>query len=93
MYIHTNQHELRMTTTVQKWGNSQGVRLSKKLLREAGISVGDEVEIGVEDGSLVIVPVSRNRGKYRLAQLVAEIPKGYRSEEVDWGDPKGREVW
>lgn len=82
-----------MVTKVQKWGNSQGVRLSKSLLREAGMSVGDEVEIGVEGGSVVIVPVSRNRGKYQLDQLLSEIPEGYRPGEAEWGGPEGNEVW
>ena len=82
-----------MTTTVQKWGNSQGIRLSKAVLREAGISVGDEVSIGIENGSLVIIAVSRNRGKYKLTDLVAEIPADYNASEVDWGDPKGGEQW
>lgn len=34
-----------MVTTVQKWGNSQGLRLPKELLREAHISFGDEVNV------------------------------------------------
>lgn len=82
-----------MTTRVQKWGNSQGVRLSKQLLRETGITVGDEVEIDADNGLLVIRPISRNRGKYQLDNLVAEIPLDYRPGEVDWGDPEGGEVW
>ena len=31
-----------MSTKVQKWGNSQGLRVTKALLDEAGIHVGDE---------------------------------------------------
>ena len=82
-----------MTAKVQKWGNSQGLRLSKKLLREVGISVGDEVEVSIDNGSLLIVPVSRRRGKYQLTQLVAEMPSDYIPEETDWGVPAGSEVW
>jgi antitoxin MazE len=82
-----------MTTKIQKWGNSQGIRVSKALLREVGISVGEEVEISVEEGVLVVTPVSRNRGKYRLADLIREIPDGYDPGEVSWGPPEGGEVW
>ncbi len=43
-----------MVTRIQKWGNSQELRLSKQLLRDADIDVGDEVEVGdSEAGSLV----------------------------------------
>jgi antitoxin MazE len=45
-----------MITKIQKWGNSKGLRLSKKLLSSCNIDVGDEVEIEVRDGSLVITP-------------------------------------
>jgi len=34
-----------MVTRVQKWGNSQGLRLSKQVLSELDISVGDEVRV------------------------------------------------
>lgn len=77
---------------IQKWGNSQGVRLSRQLLRDAGLSVGDAVDISLDDGSLVITPVRRVRGRLALEDLVAEIPEGYRPGEVEW-PPVGREVW
>ena len=34
-----------MITKVQKWGNSQGVRLSKELLSGAHINVGDALDL------------------------------------------------
>ena len=51
-----------MITKVQKWGNSQGLRLSKEVLAGADLEVGDAVEIAVSDGTLVITPVHRVRG-------------------------------
>jgi antitoxin MazE len=82
-----------MFTRVQKWGNSQGVRLSKGLLSEVGIEVGDSVDISVRDGLLVISPLRRVRGRLDLAQLVREIPGDYEPHEVDWGPPTGSEIW
>jgi antitoxin MazE len=82
-----------MHTKIQKWGNSQALRLNKQLLESAGLKSGDEVEISVEGSSLVIVPARKTRGKYRLENLVARIPKGYQPEEIDWGKPSGREEW
>ena len=35
----------------------------------------------------------RVRGKYKLKQLVSRIPKDYQAEEVNWGEPCGKEVW
>jgi len=82
-----------MITKVQKWGNSQGVRLSKGLLSDVEINVGDAVDVTARDGVLVVTPVRRVRGGHDLRELVRRIPKDYKSEEVDWGYPVGREVW
>ncbi|MBA4370414.1 MAG: transcriptional regulator/antitoxin, MazE [Coriobacteriaceae bacterium] len=82
-----------MITRVQKWGNSQGLRLSKELLADADVEVGDAVDVAVHDGVLVVTPVRRVRGGLSLEELVREIPADYSPEEVDWGPPVGREVW
>ena len=82
-----------MITKVQKWGNSQGLRLSKELLSGVRIHVGDAVDVTVRDGSLVITPAYRVRGGVDLEELVARMPKEYVPEELDWGPPAGREVW
>jgi len=82
-----------MITKVQKWGNSQGLRLSKELLSNVDLNVGDAVEVAARDGILVITPARRVRGGHDLRQLVKDIPADYKPEELDWGPPAGREVW
>ena len=82
-----------MVTKVQKWGNSQGLRLAKQVLEEARISVGDPVDVSTRDGVIVIAPVRRVRGKQSLQELVSRIPKNYKTREVDWGKSVGREDW
>lgn len=82
-----------MVTRVQKWGNSQGLRLSKQLLSELDVAVGDEVVLSVREGVLVMTPARRVRGRHDLAELVNRIPEDARPAEVEWGAPVGREVW
>ena len=82
-----------MLTKVQKWGNSQGLRVTKTLLDEAGIHIGDEVEVSVGGGRIIVEPVSRVRARYDLRALVSKMPEEYRTEELHWGPPAGREVW
>jgi antitoxin MazE len=86
-----------MTTTLQAWGNSQGVRLPKALLAalrlEAGADV--EIELSLKKDAIIVKPVkvpSRVRGRHRIEDLVAAMPKGYKTAEFDWG-ASGREVW
>lgn len=82
-----------MVTRIQKWGNSQGLRISKQLLESASLAVGDEVFVEVSDGSIVVAPAQQIRGKYRLEKLVRQIPKGYKPTGEQWGSPGGKEVW
>lgn len=82
-----------MLTKVQKWGNSQGLRFPKEILSRAHISIGDEVDIEIHHGEIVIKPVTRIRGKYNLKDLVSKIPDNYMSEEQNWGSPVGKEEW
>lgn len=82
-----------MVTKIQRWGNSQGLRLAKHVLEEAQISLGDDVDVSARDGIIVIAPVRRVRGKHSLRKLVSRIPSDYGVEEIDWGHPVGRESW
>jgi len=82
-----------MLAKIQKWGNSQGLRLAKTLLADAHIGVGDEVDIAVKDGIIIVSPAKRKRGRHNLKDLVARIPENYQASEVDWGEPVGNEVW
>jgi mRNA interferase MazF len=82
-----------MVTKIQKWGNSQGLRLNRQLLEDAHLSVGDEVDVKARDGMIVIAPAKRIRGRHILKELVSRIPKDYKPGEMEWGRPVGREVW
>ncbi len=82
-----------MVTKIQKWGNSQGIRLAKRVLEDARISVGDDVDVTTRDGVIILAPVKRVRGIRSLQELVSRIPKNYKTTELEWGEPVGREVW
>lgn len=82
-----------MVTKVQKWGNSQGLRLSKQILEDAGLAVGDQVDVSLLDGVIMVIPKRRLRGRVSLQQLVSAIPENMEPGEVDWGRPEGTEAW
>ncbi len=54
-----------MKTRIVRIGNSQGVRIPKPLIDQAGLS--GEVEITVQDGSLVIKSVEKPRAGWTTA--------------------------
>jgi len=82
-----------MHTKIQKWGNSQGLRLPKVLLNEIQSTVGDEVKVYSQEGKIIIEPIKQIRGKFSLQSLVEKIPKKYEAEEINWGKPTGKEEW
>ena len=82
-----------MHTKIQKWGNSHGLRLAKNLIEEACLGIGDEVDVMVQNGIILVAPIRKIRGRYRLEDLVALISEDYQAGEVDWGEPVGKEKW
>ena len=81
-----------MITQVKKWGNSQGIRLSKEVLALAGIKNEDFLDIELINGSIVL---KKAENRHRTLEERAEEYGGKLGpyEEFDWGEPVGRERW
>ena len=75
---------------IVKWGNSQAVRIPKKVLDQARLREGEELEIRVEAGRITLEPL--NSG-LTLEALVARITPENQHHELDWGNRVGKEVW
>ena len=84
MYIRTT-----MVTRILKWGNSLGLRIPKSFAKELDIEPNSEVDITVKDGRLIIRPVPRPA--YQLEDLLSEVTKDNLHDEVEFGEPTGRE--
>lgn len=82
-----------MRLIVKKWGNSHGIMLSKPLLDHLGVHGGDELNIKLENNRLIFEPIENVRGRYRLEDLLEQIPEDHRAEEITWGGPQGDEVF
>lgn len=82
-----------MPTTVQKWGNSLGIRLPKAIAEQVNLENGTEVEFDTADGVLTIRPVRRRRrSKYKLSELLARMKPHQRHGEFFRDGPRGREM-
>jgi antitoxin component of MazEF toxin-antitoxin module len=79
-----------MKLNIQKWGNSAAVRLPNLMLTQLGAKVGDAFEVEISPEALLL-RVARPR--YKLADLLAEMPEGLPRAE-GWEDmpPVGREI-
>ncbi len=82
-----------MLTKIQKWGNSQGIRIPKNLLKNSKIQIGEEVNIVVQVGKIIIEPTNKIHGRYSIDDLAKKMPDQYNPAEENWGAPVGKEVW
>ena len=63
-----------MRAAVRKMGNSSGVIIPKPLLGQVGLQTGDDVELTLEGGKIVLAPVKNypRQGWAEAAQALAE---------------------
>ena len=81
-----------MILTINKWGNSQGIRLPKDLMNKLHATVGMSVNAEFHDGKIIIEPASPKK-IYNIHDLVKKIKPQDKQSEVDWGKPEGKEIW
>jgi antitoxin MazE len=63
-----------MRTALRKLGNSSGVIIPKAMLDEAGVAVGDAVDMTLDEGRIVLVPVTKRprEGWAETSRAIAE---------------------
>jgi antitoxin MazE len=79
-----------MRVQIQKWGNSLALRIPKSFAVESKIEQGSTVEVSLESGKIIILPVARP--EFSLAELLAQVTTENLHGEIDTGNPVGREV-
>jgi antitoxin MazE len=78
---------------VTKWGNSLGFRIPQGIAASLRIQAGDALELTPAEDGLLLKKVE-NRGKrYALADILDSFPSAADYPAVDFGGPKGEEVW
>ena len=89
-YIQSVNGVINVYTTIQKWGNSHGIRIPKQLLEALDLRESDKVEIERQQDAIVI----RKAGiRHRtLEERLAGFEGPYEFTEWDTGTPVGNEV-
>jgi antitoxin MazE len=81
-----------MVATISHWGNSQGLRFPKDIMRELSLHVGDKLKILIEDQKIILEPIKQEREKYNIDDLVKKLPKNYKAYE-EFENKVGLEQW
>ena len=50
-----------MQAQVKTWGNSQGIRISKEILKAANIKLDDILDVKISDGMITLVKPFRHK--------------------------------
>ena len=78
-------------TQIRTWGNSQGIRIPKEILKSAGIALNEILNISVSNGAITLEKPFRHK---TLEERAAVYDGNLNLDgEFDWGKAEGREVW
>ena len=80
-----------MEVRLQKWGNSDGIRIPSSILKSLNIKTNDKLIIEqVEDK--IVITVSKNK-KISLKERFDNYNKDNLSKEFVWDKNVGKEIW
>ena len=79
------------TVTINRWGNSKGIRIPNKILKQLNLTDEQKLAISVEKNQIILSPQFDN------PQTLEELFKdwhddGFRDHELDWGNAQGNEL-
>ena len=78
-----------MEAVVKKWGNSLGIRIPNHITRGLSLKDGSYVDINNKGKEIIIKPIKKNK----LAEMLDNINEYNLHEEIDTGEPVGKEIW
>jgi antitoxin MazE len=83
---------LHRNSTVSRWGNSLGVRIPQDAVEKLKLQPGAQVSFEVRADSITIKPLRKPK-KWTEAQLLKGVTPRTVAGEIDWGTPRGAEIW
>ena len=78
-----------MEAVVKKWGNSLGIRIPNILAKGLSLRDGSYVNIDDTGNAIVIRPLKKNK----LSEMIKLINKENLHDEINTGEPVGKEIW
>ena len=84
---------MTLLSTISKWGNGQGIRLPKTLLELLKWENNDKLEIIVENENIRSKKRNSSKKRKNIKELFTNYEREYEVQEIDWGEPEGKEIW
>lgn len=79
-----------MEAKLQKWGNSDGIRIPSSLLKLLNLKTNDKVDIKYENEQIIITKPKKE--KITLEELFKNYNGENLAKEFIWDEAKGKEI-
>lgn len=79
-----------MEVRLQKWGNSDGIRIPSNILKSLNLKTNDKLELIQDDDKIII---SKAKEKFSLKEEFEEYHGSNLAKDFVWDEPTGKEIW
>ena len=80
-----------MEVRLQKWGNSNGIRIPNIILKTLNLKPNDMVEIKEENDKIIISKIEKQ--PISLEERIKAYKGSNLSKEFSWDEQRGKEIW
>ncbi len=80
-----------MEVRIQKWGNSNGIRIPSPILKSLKLKANDKLNLEYDDNKIIISKPKST--KISLEERFLEYHGKNLAKDFSWDDPEGKEIW
>ena len=80
-----------MEVRLQKWGNSDGIRIPSNILKSLNLKTNDKMELEYDENKIIIS--KPKKVKISLADKFANYKGDNLAKEYTWDEARGKEIW
>ena len=81
---------MNVTLNLQKWGNSNGVRLPKKVIDAVHLSPNQSMSVSIKEGSIILTPILVY-DDFTLESMLRGVTPDLVGGEITLGEDVGKE--
>ena len=80
-----------MEARLQKWGNSDGIRIPSNILKTLNLKTNDIVDLKYENDKIIISKPKKT--KISLEERFTKYNGENLAKEFSWDEQRGKEIW
>ncbi len=80
-----------MEVRLQKWENSDGIRIPSNILKTLNLKTNDKVDLKYDDDRIIISKPKKE--KILLDEKFLKYNGEEMGKEFTWDEPRGKEIW